>query len=85
MLAGPVNVIGGLASAQRVVLEDVLADVRCPVTVVYGEADEVSSHSYAAFLAAEHGGRLIIVPQATHSWPFEDSDRFAAVVETLLP
>ena len=54
------------------------------MTVVYGEDDAVSSHSYAAFLAAEHGGRLIIVPEATHSWPFRDPDRFAAVVERLL-
>lgn len=83
--AGPASVLGGLASAQRVVLEDVLADVTCPVTVVYGEDDEVSSHSYAAFLAAEHGGRLIILPEATHSWPFRDPDRFAAAVEELLP
>ena len=56
-----------------------------PVTVVYGEDDEVSSHSYAAFLAAKHGARLIIVPEATHSWPFRDADRFAALVERLLP
>ena len=84
-LAGPAGVIGGLASAQRVVLEDVLADVTCPVTVVYGENDEVSSHSYAAYLAAEYGGRLIIVPEATHSWPSRDPDRFAALVVGLLP
>lgn len=83
--AGPASVIGGLASAQRVVLEDVLAEVTCPVTVVYGEDDEVSSPSYAAFLAAKHGARLIILPEATHSWPFRDPDRFAAVVEELLP
>jgi hypothetical protein len=50
--------------------------VPADLTVVHAERDAITSHSYAAGLVAEHGGRLIVVPAATHSCPYRDVDRF---------
>lgn len=54
-------------------------------TVVHAQHDGITSHCYAAQLAADHGGELLIVPNATHSWPYADVDRFADTVQRLLP
>jgi pimeloyl-ACP methyl ester carboxylesterase len=65
-------------------LEDLLAGVAAELTVVHAEDDVITSHAYAAALAADHGGRLVVVPQATHSWPYGDPDRFAETLAGLL-
>ena len=54
--------------------------VAADVTVVHGEDDAVTSHAYAAALAADLEGRLVVVPGATHSWPYADADCFAATL-----
>jgi pimeloyl-ACP methyl ester carboxylesterase len=76
--------IGGLAavlrSAVRVPLEQCDVGGSAHVTVVHGEQDVVTSHAYAASLAARWGGRLVSVPQASHSWPYDDPDRFGDVL-----
>jgi pimeloyl-ACP methyl ester carboxylesterase len=55
------------------------------VTVVHAERDVITSHAYAAHLAAAVDGDLVIVPGATHSWPHDDPARFAALIDRLIP
>jgi pimeloyl-ACP methyl ester carboxylesterase len=74
-----------LRSALKVHLERVLPDVDAPVTVVHAEQDSITSHSYAAMLAAAPGRQLVVVPGATHSWPYADEERFADFLGTILP
>jgi pimeloyl-ACP methyl ester carboxylesterase len=72
-----------LRSALQVRLEDVLPQVDAPVMVVHGERDSITSHSYAAMLAAAPGRQLVVVPGATHSWPYADEERFADLLGTI--
>lgn len=71
-------------SALAVQIEDLLPAVGAALTVVHAEHDVITSHSYAAQLAADHRGGLILVPRATHSWPYADADRFADTIEDVL-
>ena len=73
-----------IRSALTVRIEDILEGVSARLTVVHAENDAITSHCYAAELAADHGGELLIVPNATHSWPYADADRFACTVQGLL-
>jgi pimeloyl-ACP methyl ester carboxylesterase len=81
----------GIRSLARIVrsavslrIEDEALDPAAKLTVVHAERDVVTSHAYAAELAAARGGRLVVVPAATHSWPFQDADRFSETVAELL-
>jgi pimeloyl-ACP methyl ester carboxylesterase len=51
--------------------------------VIHAEHDVITSHDYAARLAADHGGRLIVLPGATHSWPYGDPRRFTGLLDRL--
>ena len=82
--AGPRRLARVVRSSLRVRLEDVLPRVPVALAVVHGADDVICSHAYAAALAADHGGRLVVVPGATHSWPYADADRFADTVLGLL-
>jgi pimeloyl-ACP methyl ester carboxylesterase len=82
--AGARRLSAVIASALRVRIEDTLGRLDCPVTVVHGEMDSITSHAYAAALAGGSGRRLVVVPGATHSWPYADEDRFADLVEGVL-
>jgi pimeloyl-ACP methyl ester carboxylesterase len=73
-----------IRSALTVRIEDLLGNLSARLTVVHAENDAITSHCYAAELAADHGGELLIVPNATHSWPYADADRFASTVQGLL-
>jgi hypothetical protein len=68
-------------SAVAVEVERVLPAVEARTTIVHAAADGITSHGYAASLAADHGGRFVVVPGATHSWPYRDGERFADLVE----
>jgi hypothetical protein len=81
--AGPRRLAELVRSALTLRIEDVLADVPAALTVVHGENDLITSHAYAAQLA-DHGGALFVVPQATHSWPHADADRFADLVQEVI-
>ena len=74
-----------IRSALTVRIEDLLGNISARLTVVHAEYDGITSHCYAAQLVAEHGGELLIVPNATHSWPYADADRFVDTVQSLLP
>ena len=82
--AGARQVTAVLRSALDVRIEDLVDDVSAGLTVVHAERDAVTSHAYAARLAVDHGGHLLVVPGATHSWPYADEARFADVLERLL-
>lgn len=82
--AGVRRIVQVTRSALSVRLEQVLLGVRAELTVVHPEQDGVSSHAYAAGLATAFGGRLIVVPAATHSWPYRDGTRFAALLREVL-
>jgi pimeloyl-ACP methyl ester carboxylesterase len=82
--AGPRRLFHVVRSAVTVRIEDLLPNLRARLTVVHGENDAITSHSYAAGLATDHGGELLVVPNATHSWPYADADRFADTVQALL-
>lgn len=71
-------------SALVTPVEHDLAGWSGQLTVVHGERDAVTSHAYAARLAATAEGRLLVVPSATHSWPYADAERFARTLAELI-
>ena len=54
------------------------------LTLVHAEADRLSTLSYGADLATRFGGQLVVVPDAPHSWPAGDPDRFVGLVDQLM-
>jgi hypothetical protein len=82
--AGPRRLRAVERSALALRIEDVLPASRSSLSVVHAEHDAITSHAYAAALAGDHDGRLVVVPRATHSWPYGDPARFADLVETVL-
>jgi fermentation-respiration switch protein FrsA (DUF1100 family) len=58
--------------------------VDAEVTIVHAEQDAVTSHGYAASLANQRQSPLLVVPKATHSWPYADEHRFVTTVEGVL-
>ncbi len=81
--AGPGRILACFRSATEVILEDVLPRVNAPTTIVHGDADQLSTHSYAAFLANLCNASLRLLPDAPHSWPVGDPRRFLAMVGEL--
>ena len=81
--AGVVQIYRGFTSAIAVPLEDVLSEVSTSVAIVHAEADQLTAHAYAAGLAAQHDARLILMPDAPHSWPVGDAERFVELIEDL--
>ncbi len=82
--AGVSRIFRGFTSATRVHLEDALPAVRSRLVIAHSDVDQLSDHAYAAGLARRFGGRLVIVPDAPHSWPIGDPVRFIELVEDLL-
>jgi pimeloyl-ACP methyl ester carboxylesterase len=82
--AGPARIAVVVRSARTIAIEQLLPDLSCPVTVVHAERDVITSHAYAAHLAADADGDLVVVPGATHSWPYDDPTRFAALIDRLI-
>ena len=81
--AGVLRIYQGFSSAIRIQLEDVVPDVAARVTIVHADADELTAHAYAVDLAERTGAQLLLVPDAPHSWPIGDSDRFVTLVSEL--
>lgn len=71
-------------SALAVEVEQLLPEVSVPVTMVHAACDVITSHAYAAGLAADNDAHFVVVPDATHSWPYRDEVRFADLVEKVL-
>jgi pimeloyl-ACP methyl ester carboxylesterase len=70
--AGPVRIIRCFRSAIALPLEHVLPQVSGEVTIIHTEYDPLTSHAYAASLAADNQARLVLIPGASHSWPKDD-------------
>lgn len=84
--AGPDGIYRSVQSVIRMRLEDELpraADGR-PVTVLHGAADQLSPLPFAVEVAARAGARMVIMPDAPHSWPIADGNRFAELVAKLV-
>lgn len=80
----PARMLRTLRSSFDIALEDILPGLDSDVVIVHAERDRMTSHRYAARLAAVANGRLELVPQATHSFPFGHEERFAGLVEEVL-
>ncbi len=83
--AGAARIYRGFVSAIDLRLEEILSDVTAETTIVHCERDTLGSHDFAASLAADHGGRLVIVPGAGHSWPTGGGSGFDRLLGELLP
>jgi len=81
--AGGRRLVRVVRSALTTPIEDHLPGFPGRLTVIHAERDAITSHTYAAQLADHDHGRLLVVPGATHSWPYRDEDRFSAVIEKL--
>jgi len=82
--AGPRSLMRVVRSAVALRLEDMSLPRSVRTCVVHADSDLITSHEYAASLAATWGGQFVSVPHATHSWPYGDPDRFAGLMEQLL-
>ncbi|WP_232665632.1 alpha/beta fold hydrolase [Pseudonocardia sp. TRM90224] len=82
--AGPRRVAAVVRSAIEVHIEDHLDRLAGRLTVVHAERDVITSHAYAARLVQSDPARLVVVPGATHSWPYQDEARFADLVESIV-
>jgi pimeloyl-ACP methyl ester carboxylesterase len=82
--AGAASLARVVRSALAIRIEDEPLGAVGGLTVVHAEHDAITSHTYAAALAAAHSGRLLVVPAAVHSWPYRDADRFGDTVAELL-
>jgi hypothetical protein len=79
--AGLRRLVRVVGSALTTPIEDHLPRFPGRLTVIHAEHDAITSHSYAAQLAVR--GSLLVVPGATHSWPYRDEDRFADTIAKL--
>jgi pimeloyl-ACP methyl ester carboxylesterase len=82
--SSPRRIADGLRSALSLHLEEALTEVNVPLTIVHTTSDPFTSHAYAAALASAHSGQLLVAPDAPHSWPTGDEDRFLRLVDELL-
>jgi pimeloyl-ACP methyl ester carboxylesterase len=82
--AGILRILRGFASAIPLHLEEILPKVQATVTIIHAEHDPLTTHSYASSLAQINGGRLVLMPGVSHSWPKADSARFLRFVDELL-
>lgn len=82
--AGVRRILRGFASAVEVRLEEMLPDVRAELTLIHAEQDQLSSHHFAAGLAAAYDGRLLVLPGGNHSWPTGDQGRFVELMDELV-
>jgi 2-hydroxy-6-oxonona-2,4-dienedioate hydrolase len=80
--AGPVRILATLRDALRDRIEEKLAGVRVPVTVVTGERDPLSPPAWCERLvrAAGSGARLVVIPGAAHAVPFSHPKALAAEI-----
>jgi pimeloyl-ACP methyl ester carboxylesterase len=76
--AGLRRIVVLLRSMLRHPLEDLLAGVTCPVTVVRGERDPLCTPGWTAELA--RGRELVTLPGLPHAFPYLDPVAFARIV-----
>ena len=82
--AGPVRILRCFRSAIELPLEDVLPRVSAEMAIVHVEYDPLTSHAYAASLAADNRAQLVLMPGASHSWPRDDTAGFLRFLDGLV-
>jgi pimeloyl-ACP methyl ester carboxylesterase len=82
--AGPRRILHGFQSAIELPLEDILGQVAAELTIVHADYDQLTSYAFAAQLVADFGGRLLVAPSGTHSWPTKDPEGFLRLIDELL-
>jgi pimeloyl-ACP methyl ester carboxylesterase len=79
--AGARSLVAVLRSAIARPLDPGCAPPSVPTTVVRAERDLVTPHGYASALASAWDAQLVTVPGGAHSWPYDDPERFADLIE----
>ena len=82
--AGPRRILRGFRSAIELRLEDVLGEVTAELTIVHADYDQLTSYAFAAQLAADFGGTLLVAPSGSHSWPTKDPEGFLRLIDELV-
>ncbi|HEV7741800.1 MAG TPA: hypothetical protein VGO65_05225 [Pseudolysinimonas sp.] len=80
----PVRIALSLRSALRSHLEDVLPEVRANLITVHAEHDRMSRPEWVQSLADDNHGRYHYQPGGKHSWPVEDVETFADLVDEVV-
>jgi pimeloyl-ACP methyl ester carboxylesterase len=78
--AGPRRLTGLLRAMLTEDLEQDLEQVRCPVTVVRGGNDPISTTGWAARLAQRPNRELVELLGLPHAFPYGDPDAFATIL-----
>jgi pimeloyl-ACP methyl ester carboxylesterase len=82
--AGPRRILHGFRSAIELRLEDFLGEVTAELTIVHADYDQLTSYAFAAQLAADFSGTLLVAPSGSHSWPTNDPEGFLRLVNELV-
>jgi pimeloyl-ACP methyl ester carboxylesterase len=82
--AGAVRIIRCFRSAIALPPENVLPRVSAEVTIIHTEYDVLTSHAYAAALAADNGTQRVLMPGASHTWPKDDPPGFLRFIDGLV-
>jgi len=82
--AGPRRILGGFRSSVKLPLEDVLGRVEAELTIVHAGYDQLTTYAFAAQLAADFGGTLLVAPSGSHSWPTRDPEGFLRLIDELM-
>ena len=82
--AGPWRILSGFRSMIGLRLEDILGQVRAELTIVHADYDQLTSYAFAAQLAADFNGTLLVAPSGSHSWPTKDPEGFLRLIDELV-
>jgi pimeloyl-ACP methyl ester carboxylesterase len=82
--AGPRRILRGFRSAIELPLEDILGQVSAKLTIVHADYDQLTSYAFAAQLAADFDGTLLVAPSGSHSWPTNDPEGFLRLINELV-
>ena len=80
----PVRIGLALRSGLKEPIESVLPNVRAKLTMVHAQNDRMSRPEWVESLAVENEGRYHYQPGGKHSWPVEDVETFADVVDDII-
>lgn len=80
----PVSIALALRSALKAPIEDVLPQCNAALTLVHAEHDRMSRAEWVESLAVANDGRYVYQRSGKHSWPVEDVENFADLVDDLL-
>ena len=84
--AGPRRVVTTLREASRIPLDDLVAAARCPVLIVRGSRDALTTGRWADELrrSAAAPARVAVVPRAAHALGHEAPGAAAGAIEAFL-